>query len=263
MTVLSTRAVAGVLIAALIAATARRTRSLSSSGAVAATVAGALAVAVDWSWGVLLVVYFVASTVLSHVGSRAKESRTMSVVAKGGARDAAQVLANGGLFAAAALGMLLQPNVRWFLLGAGSLAASAADTWATELGTLYGNTPRSLLTWQQVEPGTSGGVTVIGSVAAMGGAAFVALIAALLGWSTFAVVDVAIGGVAGAFVDSILGATVQACSWCDACGRRTERIVHHCGTPTRHVRGLRWLDNDMVNFLSNLAGGLLAAYLAR
>jgi uncharacterized membrane protein len=40
-------------------------------------------------------------------------------------------------------------------------------------------------------------------------------------------------------------------------------MVHDCGTPTRHLRGLVWLDNDLVNFLSNAAGGLIAAILTR
>jgi uncharacterized protein (TIGR00297 family) len=181
---------------------------------------------------------------------------------KGGTRDAAQVLANGALFAAAALVMLFHPDVRWIALGAGSLAASAADTWATEIGTLSGGQPWSILPpWPRVPPGTSGGVSVIGSVAAIGGAGFMALVMLGLGWTTPIVRRVAIGAFAGALVDSALGATLQVRQWCDTCQLETERLVHTCGNETRRVRGLGWLDNDMVNFLSNLAGGLVAVLL--
>lgn len=257
------RAVAGFVLAALISLVARRARSLTSSGAIAATVVGTLAVAAGWNWGALLIIYFATSTALSHLGRAAKERRTASIVAKGGARDATQVLANGAMFAAAAFVMIMQPDVRWVALGAGSLAASAADTWATEIGTLYGGMPRSILTWRSVPAGTSGGISAIGTLAALAGAVFVALIAAALGGTWIVARNVMIGGTAGALVDSLLGATIQSRRWCDRCERETERTVHDCGTPTRNVRGFVWLDNDMVNFLSNAAGALIAAILSR
>src|SRR5690242_14236230 len=127
------RALIGALVALAIALVARRTRSLSVSGAVAATVLGTAAAAAGWMWAALLIVYFVSSTALSHLGGLEKELRTSSVVDKGGERDAAQVAANGGPFAIGALLSLLQPDTRWLALGVGSLAASAADTWATEI----------------------------------------------------------------------------------------------------------------------------------
>ncbi|MEO6877867.1 MAG: DUF92 domain-containing protein, partial [Gemmatimonadaceae bacterium] len=61
----------------------------------------------------------------------------------------------------------------------------------------------------------------------------------------------------------VLGATVQARRWCEPCSMETERTVHRCGATTTARRGLAWLDNDVVNFLSNAAGGLLAALLIR
>ncbi len=257
------RALSGFAIAGLIALVARRTRSLAPSGAIVATIIGTLAVAAGWSWGVLLIVYFASSTALSHLGRSAKEQRTASIVAKGGARDAAQVLANGGTFAASALFLLLEPDVRWIALGAGSLAASAADTWATEIGTLLGGNPRSILTWRTIPVGTSGGVSLIGTVAAAAGAAFIGLVAASLGWTWLVCRNVMIGGIAGAFIDSLLGATLQSRRWCDACSRQTERVVHDCGAQTRAQGGFSWMNNDVVNFLSNAAGGLLAMILWR
>lgn len=257
------RALSGFLLAALIALVAWRTRSLSSSGASTATIIGTLAVTAGWSWGVLLIVYFASSSALSHLGRSAKERRTASIVAKAGPRDAAQVLANGATFAAAALFLLLTPDARWIALGAGSLAASAADTWATEIGTLAGGNPRSILTWRTTQVGTSGGVSLTGTLAAIGGAAFVALVAASLGWTWIVCRNVLIGGIAGAFIDSLLGATLQSRRWCDACSRETERAIHDCGAQTRPHGGFFWMDNDVVNFMSATAGGLLAMILYR
>jgi len=257
-----THALVGLIAAATIAFVARAARSLTTSGAIAATVIGTLAVTAGWNWGALLILYFLSSTVLSRLGRAEKEARTSSVVAKGGQRDAIQVLANGGVFAMAAIAMLVVPDVRWIALGAGSLAAAAADTWATEIGTLYGGTPRSILTWRPVPAGTSGGVSAIGTLAALAGATFIAMIARMLGWTPWVANMVAVGGIAGAMVDSVIGATIQSRRWCDACGRETERIAHDCGAETRQLRGLPWLDNDIVNFVSNAVGGILAALLA-
>jgi uncharacterized protein (TIGR00297 family) len=256
------RALFGAALALAIALVARRARALSTSGVAAAAIIGTIAVAAGWDWGGLLVVYFAASSALSRLGRAQKEHRTAAIIAKGGDRDAVQVAANGIVFALAAAAFIVWRDARWFALGAGSLAASAADSWATEIGTLYGGVPRSLSSWRAVPAGTSGGVSAIGSLAACAGAAFVALVAWLLGWRGMAG-PLAAGGVAGALVDSLLGATVQRRRWCPACQRETERTTHDCGTPTTPRSGLAWLDNDMVNLLSNAAGGLVALALAR
>src|SRR6476620_6018959 len=121
-----TRALLGFVVAITIAAVARKARSLTIGGAVTATFIGTIAVAAGWTWGVLLIIYFVSSTALSRVGRARKEARTAPIVEKGGERDAVQALANGALFGGASLAMLMRPDVRWMALGAGSLAASAA-----------------------------------------------------------------------------------------------------------------------------------------
>jgi uncharacterized protein (TIGR00297 family) len=253
----------GLALAGAIAFVARAARSLTTSGAIAATIVGTAAVAAGWSWGGLLICYFVSSTLLSRSGRVIKERRTASIVAKGGERDAVQVFANGAVFTGAAIAMLIRPDAHWVALGAGSLAAAAADTWATEIGTRYGGEPRSILSGRRVPAGTSGGITVIGSMAAFAGAVFVAILAWFMGWTPAIARYVAVGGVAGALIDSILGGTVQARRWCDTCERETERSIHDCGSLTRPLRGLKWLDNDVVNFLSNAGGGALAALLLR
>ena len=203
-----------------------------------------------------------SSTALSRFGAGAKARRTDGVVAKGGRRDAVQVLANGGAFAVAAAGALVHSHALWAAVGAGALAAATADTWATEIGTLRGAPPRSILTGRPVPTGTSGGVSLAGSLAAVAGAAFVAALARLLALPAPAAAVVA-GGVAGALADSLLGATLQARRRCPRCGLGTERIVHGCGTGTVEAGGLTWMDNDVVNLLATIVGASVAALLAR
>jgi uncharacterized protein (TIGR00297 family) len=253
---------AGGVLSIVVVLAARRTRTLSTSGAVAGATVGTICMAAGWSWGVLLLSLFLSASALSKVGEAKKEARVASVVEKGAERDARQVLANGGVFAAAALGHLVLPSPAWFAVGAGAIAASTADTWATEVGTLSPDDPVSMMSGTRVPPGTSGAVTVIGSLAALAGALFIGLEATLANWPVSLTV-VALGGVAGALADSLLGATLQARRWCEPCATSTERLVHSCGTTTRHSAGMAGLDNDVVNAVCSGVGALIALTLSR
>ena len=222
---------------------------------------GTICVIAGWSWVALLLAFFVSSSALSRFGEGQKEARVSRVVPQRREREARQVLANGGVFALAALGHLAFPSPGWFALGSGAIAASNADTWATEVGTLSAVDPVSILSGARVPAGTSGAVTLIGIVAGAAGAVFIALGAALAHWPASSAA-VALGGIAGALTDSLLGATLQTRRWCDVCASSTERLVHTCGNTTRHVAGVRSLDNDVVNALSSMVGALIALVLS-
>jgi uncharacterized protein (TIGR00297 family) len=259
MTAFAIRAMIGAVLAGAVAGSGVRWRSLTRSGGAAAAIIGTVAVAAGWNWAAVLLAYFVVSSLLSRLGADRKASRLAGVVDKTGARDATQVMANGFpflMFALIAMFDSARPEL-WMTCAAGSLAASAADTWATEIGTWAGQAPRSILSWRRLAVGESGGVTVAGWTAAVVGAAFVAIVAALAGLPVTVIPVIVLGGIGGAAADSIAGASIQRRSWCDACGRATEMRVHDCGAPTRHTRGLAWLENDGVNLIATVTGGLL------
>lgn len=269
---LTARVVAGLLLALAVAVAAWRARTLAPSGVVAATLLGAAAVAAGWSYAILLVLYFVLSASLTRFGAERKERRTASIVAKSGGRDAAQVLANGAVFGAAALMTVVHPWVGWEAAAVGALAASSADTWATEIGTLWGGTPRSVWSWRKVPAGTSGGVTVDGTLGLVAGAA----VTAFVGWillsraettgarsAAFLIAVAAFGGgIAGALLDTALGGSIQERRRCQGCGMHTERWIHSCGSRTRYAGGVRGLNNDAVNLVATLGGGATALGVA-
>ena len=256
------RSALGFLLASLAAIVAVRARALTREGGVAAVVVGTICVAAGWGWAALLAVFFVTSSALSRLREAARARRTESVVAKGGARDAAQVLANGGIFALAALLSLLFPWPGWLPLGAGAIAASTADTWSSEVGTLSPTPPLLVTSWKRVPAGTSGAVTPLGLGAAIGGALLIALVVWLLRWPPNVALAALVAGIAGALADSFVGALWQARRRCPRCARNTERKVHTCGTTTELAGGISWLDNDGVNFLSGAAGALVALLVA-
>ena len=251
----------GGLLAIGISLLALRARSLTFTGALAAAVVGTLAMAAGWSWGILLISFFVTASALSRLGAQRKAELVGAVTEKAGQRDAIQVLSNGGVFAVSSLGYLLVPSPLWYATGIGALAASTADTWGTEVGTLLGGQPVSVISGRTVAPGTSGGVTLTGTLASLTGALFIGAGAALASLPVpFAAI--ALGGIAGALADSLLGATLQVRRWCDLCATATERRVHSCATPTRHAGGLAGFDNDAVNAVSSGVGALVALLLS-
>lgn len=256
------RGALGFLVACVVAVGAVRTGALARDGAFASIVVGTLCVAAGWSWAALLMVFFVTSSALSHVRPATRTRLTDAIVAKGGARDAVQVLANGGAFALAALLSLIVPWSGWMPVGAGALAAVTADSWGTEIGTLAATRPRLITSFRPVPAGTSGAVTPLGLAASAAGALLIALTAWLLHWPTAAAIAALVGGVGGALIDSLLGALWQAKRWCPLCDTGTERAVHVCGSVTKRAGGVSWLDNDGVNFMTGAAGAMLALLVA-
>jgi uncharacterized membrane protein len=154
------------------------------------------------------------------------------------------------------------------------MATVNADTWGTEVGVLSPTMPRLVTNGKLVPVGTSGGVTSLGTLAALAGALFIGLVAFVLQlvnnlWQTgqwawadlWLLLFAGLGGLAGCFFDSLLGATVQGIYYCEGCQKETESQLHRCGRETRLRRGWRWLDNDAVNFISSAVGGVIAALL--
>ena len=254
----------GFLAAMLVAFLAGRAGSLSRSGAYAAVVMGTLIFGLGgWQWALLLLAFFITYSALSHAFRKRKQDLDEKF-SKGGRRDAGQVLGNGGLAALFATLHFFYPTSAWVWIAfAGSLAAVNADTWATELGVLNPHQPRMITDLRKpAEKGTSGAISLTGTLAAMAGAALIGILAVFfspLPISWVAGLIVSLAGLLGALFDSYLGATIQAIYYCPACQKETERHpLHTCGTPTELRRGLPWLDNDLVNLGCGLFGVLVA-----
>lgn len=260
------------LLSAAISYIGYRGRALTAGGAVAACLVGGTIFALGgiW-WAVLLVLFFVSSSLLSFFrASDGRKRQAAELFEKGGRRDAAQVCANGGMAALAAVFFFFQPGLLAFGAFLGALATATADTWATEIGVLSTTPPRLVTTLAPVPPGTSGGVTPLGTAATVAGALFIglgAVVASLFssaqapGHALAILLCAVIGGTAGSLADSILGATVQAGYFCPVCRMSTESRVHRCGAQAQLIHGFAWINNDAVNFAATAVGGLVGAAL--
>ncbi|HWP36749.1 MAG TPA: DUF92 domain-containing protein [Gemmatimonadales bacterium] len=242
------RAVNAIIAAALALALALlggRLRWLAPDGVAAAAVVGA---AVFWGGGLrgalLLSVFFVSGSMLTM----ARERRP---------RTARQVLANGAVAGLASVLLPLNPERGWLAL-AGGLAAAQADTWATEIGAYATRPPRLITTWAPVPAGTSGAVTLLGTVAGTAGAAVTAAILRLTGATGEAAMATFAAGVIGMLIDSLAGATVQASYRCPSCGATLEHSRDGCGAAAVRIRGVACVDNDAVNLIATIAGAATA-----
>ena len=257
----------GFVLATIIAVASYRVRSLSRSGTYAATIIGTLIFGLGgWQWALLLLSFFISSSLLTRVFYNQKNSLNEKY-SKGGRRDAGQVLGNGGLAALCAVLHILFPSETWpWLAFAASLAAVNADTWATELGVLNPAPPRLITDLRKVvDKGTSGGVSVSGILASLAGAGLIGSLAAVFGpgdgfWSTCLIIS--LSGLTGSLFDSLLGATKQAIYYCPTCCKETEHHpIHTCNTKTMQIRGWKWLNNDWVNFFCGAFGVIVAILL--
>ena len=264
------RILLGLLFSSAIGLVAYNRRSLSRSGIIGAIATGTATFGLGgWSWGLSLIYFFVSSSLLSHFHAHDKAEAAADKFSKGSQRDITQVFANGGLAAllAIAYGLAHPRWLRQFLHASftGVMATATADTWATELGVLSTRSPRLITTGKPVAPGTSGGITLLGTTATALGALSSGLVFWLLQrcekkLATLPLLAL-ISGIIGSLADSFLGATIQAMYYCPTCQKETERHIHSCGTKTTPLRGIAWFNNDVVNFIATIIGGLTAAIL--
>ena len=270
------RVLVGLIISLGVAVFSFRHDALSASGTLAAILVGELVFVFGGiDWFIILAAFFLTSVFFT----RFKQERKGEVVkefAKGGVRDFWQVLANGGIACLLAVAFYYYKSPVVFFGFMGVLATVNADTWATELGILGRGRPRLITTGQPVRVGTSGAVSLGGTLSAVAGAAAMAAVFfatqaffnrpliphdfSLVSLELFVVM--VFSGLFGAMVDSFMGATLQTMYYCTHCKTETEKQVHHCGRNTTAIRGLKWFDNDIVNLASSMLGGALAAGLA-
>ena len=256
--------------AGVFALAAAALRLLSISGALATFAVGFVAFGLGGGKFTLpLITFFLTSSLLSLAG-RARKAAANARVSRGARRDYVQVLANGG---AATLIVLIfwQVSHRWpientrylLMLYLAALATVNADTWATEIGAFSGSAPRLLSSWKSAPTGASGAVTPLGLFAALLGSITVTAV----GWLVWKLsppefLAVCWAGFLGSFADSILGASVQAQYRHPVTGEITERTVVE-SVRAEKVRGIAWINNDMVNFLASVVGIACAWLLLR
>jgi uncharacterized protein (TIGR00297 family) len=204
------------------------------TGAVLGTVIMFSAGLAGWT---LLLLSFASAVATSRLGLKRKQGLGIAE-ARGGRRGAGNAIANTGVAAAAAaMSVVTYAHDPARLAFVAALVAGASDTVASEIGKAWGRRTFLVTTLQRVPPGTSGAMSLEGTLAGVAGAALLALAGVALGLISWPLVLVVVAAAsAGALVESALGASLE-------------------------DRGI--VNNDVLNFINTAAAAYVAIALAR
>lgn len=182
------------------------------------------------NWLLLIILFLVMSLLATKYSKKYK----MSLGEFEGRRTSKNVISNGVVACfMAAFGGYYLPFVGGFI---GAIATATADTLASEIGVLDQN-PRLITTFQKVNPGTNGAVSVLGTAVGIAGAAVIGIAAYFLGImpnALSAIMVSIISGTVGCFMDSILGALFE---------------------------NQGWITNEHVNLLATIVGAIVGILL--
>lgn len=181
------------------------------------------------NWLLLIILFLVMSLLATKHSKKYK----MSLGEFEGRRTSKNVISNGVVACfMAAFGGYYLPFVGGFI---GAIATATADTLASEIGVLDQH-PRLITTFQKVDPGTNGAVSVLGTSIGVVGAAIIGIAAYLLGIlaNPLSAAISIVSGTVGCFMDSILGALFE---------------------------NQGWITNEHVNLLATITGAIVGILL--
>ncbi len=168
-----------------------------------------------------------------------------------------QIFANSVVALLFALLFYITKNQIFLYLVFTALAEEFADSMASDIGRLSTKQPLDVLRFKPIEAGLSGGVSFLGLGAALIGAAIASAIPFLfLEFSLHAYLVIFLVAFVGTIIDSILGSGIQVLYRCPVCETNTEKRTH-CDVPTEYVKGLPFINNSTVNFLSSACSALI------
>lgn len=153
---------------------------MSLSGFISGWVVGAISVIVGFDYMAGLLAFYISASYMTKMGAEKKKKQEEDYIV-GGERNLYQVLATCGIGTIIAIIILIfRPvdNKSLYILRLCYVCHYCVvngDTWASELGSIYGGIPRLVTTMKKVPPGTNGGITIFGLLISFAGGSFVTL----------------------------------------------------------------------------------------
>ncbi len=210
---------------------ALKAKIADESGLMSATLIGLITIVyTDIRYFIVLLTFYILGSAITKYKYNLKLERGIAEQS-GGARGFANVFSNSlpALFFAMNYGVF--KSEIFVLAFVASISTALGDTMASEVGKTADRV-YLITNFKRVEPGTSGGVSLIGEISALIGCFVVSLIAFALGLIGIeGMITATILGFIGVHVDSVLGATLE-------------------------KKG--YINNAGVNFFATLFSGLLA-----
>jgi uncharacterized protein (TIGR00297 family) len=212
-----------------------RFKALDAKGALAAALLGLSVIELGGVYPFAALLTFVVLGVLATKYKFKEKAKLGAAQSRNGIRSWGNVLGNG---LAAVIFLTFEYFSNMDVFWAASFAAIATangDTLASELGKIFGKSPKLITTLKPVKPGTNGAVSWAGELFAFAGALIMALFALpVTSEKVIMLLAVTLGGFIGVNLDSLIGATLE-----------KEGITN----------------NNSTNFLASLFGGFVGAGL--
>ncbi len=208
-----------------------------------------------WYTALAVILFFVSGSLLARRNMAYRESKVFTFVPvyrDYGRRDGYQVWANGFWLAIFCMAWFLTGIPGFYIAAFTVIAAAAADTWATEVGTHKPGNTFNILTRKPVDPGEDGGISLKGSLAAVAAAASVSLMLVLSdeiipGNAIFLVF---LFGFLSCFIDSLLGAFYIQKKW-------------NLTIPKDFSGGKDGFSNSLINWVSTGISGTLSMIISQ
>ncbi|ASA77354.1 DUF92 domain-containing protein [Thermococcus sp. 5-4] len=212
-----------------------RFKALDAKGAVAAALLGLSVIELGGVYPFAALLTFVVLGVLATKYKFREKAKLGAAQSRNGIRSWGNVLGNG---LAAVIFLAFEYFSHMDVFWAASFAAIATangDTLASELGKIFGKSPKLITTLRPAKPGTNGAVSWAGELFALAGALIMGLFALpVTAEKATMLLAVTLGGFIGVNLDSLIGATLE-----------NEGITN----------------NNSTNFLASLLGGFIGAGL--
>lgn len=210
-----------------------------------------------WQMVSLIIWAYVTLSIIDKIFDERIEKSVDGIHEKSGVRVASQVWVNGGAAVASIIlfGITGRPS---FMIGyIVAIGEAYADSLASDVGVMSSKPPVDICTFKPITNGLSGGISVLGSAASFLGVLIYSVLSIIL-WqkSLFAFGIIIFSSMIGCIFDSIIGSKLQIKYICNRCKTITEKKTH-CGERTIHYKGLQWLNNSMVNLISNVFSSIV------
>lgn len=195
-----------------------------------------------------LLIFFISGSLLSRLPVK---NKNFTDIKFGNPRDIFQVLANGSIPVILLLIWIINENSHFLLAYIAAVSVAISDTSSSEIGTRYSPRAIDIFRLKRVETGVSGGISLIGSIFGLL-AAFIFTVISL--WllellTAFNVFLITSAGFFGNILDSLIGSLLQIKY------RSRDDFIWRDALPDKNnfeTRGIQFINNDMVNFLSIL-----------
>ncbi len=205
----------------------------------------------------ILVTVFLGTVIASKIRKNERLKININTIEKYGQKDIYEIIANVGVGTILIILYKFLQNELLLVIYASIMAESLADSLASDIGVLSHKRPINIITLKRSEPGLSGNISLLGLASSFIGSLIIGLIFTTFTFNIKYLIIITLSGFLGAIFDSVLGATIQVKYKCCACQKITEKKMH-CQKKTKYYKGIKAINNDLVNLLSNIIAGIIS-----